>query len=254
MNLALVFSALLMGLAGSWHCAVMCGATSAAVQRSCARGQAGWAPWWGFQVGRLLGYAAAGAVVASSVAALSQLGQWSPALRPLWVLAHSAALGLGLWLMWTGQQPAWLARLGRSGQAGSATLAGGAWQTVQLVGVSQRGGPALRGAVRAAAGGAVWFAWPCGLLQSALMLAALADGPGAGAGVMAGFALGSAAGLGGLQVWLLRTRLRRSGAMQGDAAPQTTQWLMRAAGIALAAGSAWALAHGVWQTLRLDCF
>ena len=45
--------------------------------------------------------AVAGGLVASSVAVLAQLGQWSPALRPLWTLAHLAALVLGLWLLAT---------------------------------------------------------------------------------------------------------------------------------------------------------
>jgi hypothetical protein len=72
---------------------------------------------WAFRLGRLspgagAGYAAAGAV-ASSVSALGELGQLSPALRPLWGLAHMAALALGIWLLLTGRQPAWLDRLGR---------------------------------------------------------------------------------------------------------------------------------------------
>ncbi|HSI57651.1 MAG TPA: sulfite exporter TauE/SafE family protein, partial [Ideonella sp.] len=100
MTWALTLSALLMGLAGSWHCAVMCGATSAAVQRACSRGGRSAPAWWGFQLGRLLGYALAGAAVAASVAVLAQIGQWSPVLRPIWALAHAAALSLGLWLLW----------------------------------------------------------------------------------------------------------------------------------------------------------
>ena len=93
MNLTLVITALLMGLAGTVHCVAMCGATSAAAVRTCAaaRPRIGWPA---FHLGRLAGYALAGAVAASSVAGLAQLGQWSPALRPLWTLAHLAAMAL----------------------------------------------------------------------------------------------------------------------------------------------------------------
>ena len=48
---------------------------------------------------------------------------------------------------------------------------------------------------RSAGLGLAWVAWPCGLLQSALRVAALANTPASGALVMAGFAGASAAGL-----------------------------------------------------------
>ena len=54
---SLAFSALLMGLAGGPHCAAMCGAACATIARN-ARGPRGMAS---FQMGRLLGYSAAGA-------------------------------------------------------------------------------------------------------------------------------------------------------------------------------------------------
>ena len=91
MDLTLVFSALMLGLAGVPHCAAMCGAPCAAVA---PRGQGGAQAL--FHVARVAGYALAGAVMASSVGALAALGQLSPALRPLWTLVHAAGLGLGL--------------------------------------------------------------------------------------------------------------------------------------------------------------
>lgn len=224
MTLTLIFSALLMGLAGSVHCIAMCGAASAAAVRACSRHHlmAGWA---GFHLGRLLGYAAAGAVAAASVDLLSRLGAWSPALRPLWVMAHMAALALGLWLLWTGRQPAWLDRLGRESSAHSGTVAPG-WQRVH-------------GPVRAGAIGSVWFLWPCGLLQSALLVAALANGPAGGAAVMAVFALASGAALGvGPALWL-RWMASRPAAVQG----RVVVGVVRLSGAALAAASVWALAH-----------
>ena len=79
---------------------------------------------------------------------------------------------------------------------------------------------------------------PCGLLQSALIVAALASGPVQGASVMAVFALGSA-----LSLWLvprLWLRLQRG----GNAAPRSTL-AVRLAGALLLVASAFALSHGL---------
>ena len=108
MNFALLFTALLLGLAGSVHCVAMCGAPSAAAIRAC-RGAPREA-WSAFHLARLAGYAAAGAVAAASVGAVAQWSSWSPALRPVWTLLHVAALALGLWLLIRGRQPEWLER------------------------------------------------------------------------------------------------------------------------------------------------
>ncbi len=229
----MLLSALLMGLTGSVHCVAMCGGTSAAVVGACAGGRPQ-TTLLGFHLGRLVGYATAGAVAASSVMVLAQLGSWSPALRPLWTLAHMAGLLLGLYLLWHGQQPAWMERWGRGGARSSEVLPGG-WQRVN-------------GPVRATAVGSLWFAWPCGLLQSALLVAALANGPAGGAAVMAVFALSSSAALiVGPAVWL-----RWSG--QGAVAQQ--RWLkglVRASGAALAGASIFALGHGIWMQVLAYC-
>lgn len=229
MNFTLIFSALLMGLAGSVHCVAMCGTASTAAVRACGRSRPLLAAW-AFHLGRVLGYAAAGAVVASSVSLLARLGQWSPALRPLWVLAHMAALGLGLWLLWKGRQPEWLESLGRTDRHVGVQDANG-WQR-------------MRGPVGAAAIGSVWFAWPCGLLQSALMVAALANGPWAGASVMAAFAVASSFALaGGSALWM---RWRGGGG-------RATVLIIRLSGAALAGASAWALGHDVWMRVAAYC-
>ena len=113
MDLALAFSALLIGLAGSPHCVAMCGAACTAIAGRCGR-QRPQPALLGLHAGRLLSYAAGGAVVAGGVGALAALAAWSPSLRPLWTLVHVAALGLGVWLLWTGRQPAFLENLGRA--------------------------------------------------------------------------------------------------------------------------------------------
>lgn len=231
MDLALIFSAALMGLAGAPHCLAMCGGTSAGVIQSCSRGNPNQATL-GFHLGRLVGYAAGGAVAASSVMLLRTLGEASPVIRPLWTLLHLAVFGFGLWLLWTGRQPQWMQGKGR---ALPPELAAQGWQRVQ--------GPA-----RAAGAGALWVAWPCGLLQSALVVATLANSATSGAMVMAAFAITSSLGLvAGPALWL-----RISG--RSGASLVTGSWAVRLAGAGLAAASGWALTHGLWERVAAICF
>jgi uncharacterized protein len=226
MELALVFSALMLGLAGAPHCTAMCGAACAAATRG------GRPAVWPFHLSRVAGYAAAGALAAAGVGALSVLGQLSPALRPLWTLAHAAALALGLWLLWHGRQPAWLQRLGRAPRLAVPDAQG--WQRMQVP-------------LHASAAGAAWVAWPCGLLQSALVVAALANTAVGGAVVMAVFAIATSAGLAAAP-WLWQ----RLGTAGGSAAGVVLA--TRAAGALLAAASAWALGRDVVPQVIAYCF
>lgn len=233
MDAALITGAALLGLAGTPHCAAMCGAPCAAV---CGKDRA--ADAVAFQLARVAGYAAAGAVAAASVGALAAVSQLSPALRPLWVLLHAALLALGLWLLWRGRQPAWMGQVGRVPvQVPQAAGAGSGWAPV--------GGP-RRSTWRAAAAGALWAAWPCGLLQSALLMASLTGGAAAGAAAMAAFAVASSGGL-LLAPWAWRW-LARSGR-----GPRVEKALVRAAGAMLAVGSAFALGMGVWHQVAAFC-
>lgn len=229
MDAALIASAALLGLAGTPHCAAMCGAPCAAVVGS---GQP--ASLMAFHGARVAGYALGGAVAAASVGALQQLSALSPALRPLWALLHVAALALGLWLLVTARQPEWLGRFGRAPQA--AATAGGALP-VQ--------GP-QRGILRAALGGGLWVAWPCGLLQSALLVASMANTAAAGAVAMAAFALASSAGLLAAP-WAWRRLLA------GEGGRARERLLVRAAGLMLVAASGWTLGHGIWHQVLAYC-
>lgn len=245
MDLALLFSALALALAGVPHCTAMCAAPCAAVTGGGWQGAPGWrARQLSFHLARVAGYALAGAVAASSVGALAALAQWSPLMRPLWTLLHAAALVLGLWLLWHGRQPVWLESLGR-GRAHGSLVANGA--SVSASASTPDGWQRLRGPARAGLAGSLWVAWPCGLLQSALLLAALAQGAVGGALVMAGFALVSAAGL------LLGPALWRwlGG---GAVAARFEVWGLRLAGAALVAASGWALTHGLWAQVAAFCF
>ena len=230
MDKALLLSAVLMGLAGTPHCLAMCGAACTA-----AAGGGSVRHLLCFHVGRLLAYSAAGAVAAASVGSLAALGQAVSALRPLWTLVHMAALALGLYLLWQGRQPAWMERLGRTRAQTVPHRAGERWQ-------------AIKRPARSAGLGLAWVAWPCGLLQSALLVASLANTAWAGGLVMAGFATASAAGLVlGPTLWWRLTGGRAGVAALSGATP------VRWAGAALAAASAWALGHGLWMRVAAWC-
>ena len=84
--------------------------------------------------------------------------------------------------------------------------------------------------------GTVWALLPCGLLYSALLVAALSAHALDGALVMGLFALGtSVTMMAGPWLWL---RLRGQGA---------GQWGVRLAGLALAASSGWAVWMGLFH-------
>ncbi len=214
MQTSLAVTALFMGLAGGPHCIAMCGAACAGIGQ--AAGASKNQAMWSFQAGRVLGYSALGGVAAASMQGLGWLTVQSAALRPVWTLFHVATFVLGMLLLWKAQQPVWLEQAGRKIWSGARSLAAG----------RGRGAPLVIGAL--------WTFLPCGLLYSALLVAALTGSALEGAAVMALFALGTSVSMmAGPWLWL---RLRGSGA--GD-------WGIRLAGLALAASSCWAL----WRAL-----
>ncbi len=224
---ALIAGAGMLGLAGAAHCAAMCAAPCAAV---CTRGQANAVTAWAFHLARVVGYSVVGAVVGAGVSALTAWGgALGRGLQPLWLLLHLAVFWCGLWLLFRGRQPEWLERLGRHAVPEHRT-------TIAMP-VSRRtpSGPHAT----AAAAGLAWVAWPCGLLQAALLMAALADGAVGGAAVMAVFAVASSPGLVAAP-WIWR-RLRGVGA--GNPAGPSIAWALRGSGAMLAAASLWALGH-----------
>ena len=214
MQSSLAMTALMMGVLGGPHCVAMCGAACAGLGQAAGerRNQALWA----FQIGRLAGYSLLGAVAAASVQALGWLTTQSSAIRPVWTLLHLAALALGLLLMLQARQPVWLDDAARR-----------LWARVRAF--NTRWGRAAPWMV-----GGLWALMPCGLLYSAVMVAALTSQPLEGAATMALFALGSS-----LSLWAGPWLFLRMQSL-GDGA-----WGMRVAGLALAAASAWALWMGL---------
>ena len=182
---SLVLSAALMGLAGGPHCLVMCGAACAGITSAAPGSRA----MWGFQIGRLWGYSSLGALAAASMQGLGWLTLQSAAFRPLWSFFHVLLMLLGLWLVWRAEPPVWLGAWTR-----------GIWRRIKPVGQRHAARAHLAAPLVL---GFVWALLPCGLLYSAVMLAALSDGVWQGALVMAAFAMGGAGAL-SLLPWVLR--------------------------------------------------
>ena len=214
MQTTLAATALLMGLAGGPHCVAMCGAACAGIGRSGTGVNT--KSMWIFQAGRLVGYSVLGGLSAVSMEGLGWLSVQSAALKPVWTMVHVAAALLGLMLLWRARQPAWLE-----------TGARAVWHKVRpLAGRSPHRAPL--------AIGVVWSLLPCGLLYSALLVAALTGRAADGMAVMALFAFGSSLSLmAGPWLWL---RLRGEG---------SGRWAVRLAGLALFATSVLAL----WMAL-----
>ena len=240
-----------MGLAGGPHCLAMCGAACVALNKRCGGEQPRQAAM-AWQLGRLLAYSLAGAAVASSVALMAQWGRELAWLKPWWVMLHVGAFALGLWMAWQGRAPNWMASTLRPAALAEPTMpaARAAASALLPTLASPTGHPATRAPrpakvmwMKAAGAGTAWVALPCGLLHSALVVAALGSSAWEGAAVMASFAIGS-----GISLWIgpaLWTWLaERAGHRAGLGRLGPTQ-AVRLAGVMLAIGSGWAVGHQV---------
>ena len=214
MQTSLAITALIMGLAGGPHCVARCGAACAGIGHAAGVQQN--RALLSFQLGRWLGYSLMGGLAAFSVQALGWLTVESVALRPVWSMLHVAAMVLGLLLIWQAKQPVWLDQSAQN-----------LWAKIRKLNLNM-------GKVAPVGVGVLWAFMPCGLLYSALMVAALTGNALEGALTMACFALGSGLSL-GLAPWLLL--MLKS---LGDGA-----WGIRLAGLALAITSGWALWMGL---------
>lgn len=224
------WTALIMGLAGGGHCVAMCSAPCGAVTGAgrgikpasgseqpvvwqAHRTRRTWVRPLTFHLGRLAGYASMGALAAWAMESLAWVSQQSMALRPVWTLMHVAVLGWGLMMMVQSRQPAWVEQAGRA-----------VWSRV---------GPWVGSPGGAATAGALWALMPCGLLYSALLVAALSGGSAQGALTMTFFALGSGVWLaGGPLAWKWAQRHLR--ALRGE-------WGTRISGGLLCGVAVWAL-------------
>ena len=213
-----------MGLVGGPHCLVMCAAPCSVVvggraanaeQVISVRGLQSrqWMRTALFHLGRILGYALLGGIAAVAMESLAWVTSQTTALQKLWTLMHVAVMAWGLAMVVQARQPAWLERAGRS-----------VWSKVQ---------PWVRAPGGNLAAGFAWALMPCGLLYSAVLVAALSGGAWQGALSMAAFAAGGA-------VWLLAGPwLWQLGQSRVNAL--RAQWGTRIAGLMLIGVASWAL-------------
>jgi sulfite exporter TauE/SafE len=238
---SLLLSAFLMGLAGGPHCLAMCGSACMGMTRW--PGQSAMRHLVLFQTGRLIGYASLGAVAAVSMNAVGWLASETPVLRPVWRMMHVAAVLWGLWLIWHAEQPLWLSR-----------TANAIWKVV-----SRHAGRPDSHSLSTLWLGMAWALLPCGLLYSALLVAAFTPGPLQGALVMAAFALG-----GGLALTVLPWLWSHfnNGSLHGGQVAihwNTTpiknpaHWGTRISGLLLAVTAGWGLWTGLTHTASPWC-
>lgn len=173
---AMIFPALLMGLLGSAHCAVMCGGV---VTAACRRPKAS----LGFNLGRIATYSLLGAA-AGAFGAMSTT--FAVALRPI---AAISLLALGLHL------------------AGITNL----FTKVEKLGVPlwKRLAPLTRRPLHIVLLGAIWGFVPCGLVYTAITLAASSTSALGGALTMLAFGLGTLpvmTAIATLARWVMRFR------------------------------------------------
>lgn len=205
-----LLGALLVGLAGSAHCIGMCGGVSAALAMAIPADKQ---HFWGrlayllnYNLGRILSYVIAGALVGGLLATTSELGAGKHAIAGLRLIAALLMIALGLYLA-------------------------GWWQGILLL---ERMGARLWPHIKPLAGkflpftsplqalpfGMVWGWLPCGLVYSMLTWSAAASSASGGALIMLAFGLGTMPtlfALGGLadrlRYWLTLRSLRLGGAL-----------------------------------------
>lgn len=213
-----------MGLVGGPHCLVMCAAPCSVVTAAKPVGggqpvavhglqKRQWLRTSLFHLGRIAAYALLGGIAAVAMESLAWVTSQTTALQRLWMLMHVAVMAWGLAMVVQARQPAWLERAGRS-----------VWARVQPW-VTAPGG--------SLAAGFAWALMPCGLLYSAVLVAALSGGAWQGALSMAAFAVGGA-------LWLLAGPwLWQLG--QSHVNALRARWGTRVAGLMLIGVASWAL-------------
>ena len=210
MQTALIYSALVMGLAGGPHCVAMCGAACTSFTQSSDKPYA----IYFYHLGRVCGYALLGAIATFAIQSIAWLSSYSTILHPLWTFFHVLVFFWGVILLIYARQPIWIDQAGRR-----------IWQHVKKLSQINGGYFYI---------GMLWALMPCGLLYSAVIIASFYGNPLGGALSMAAFAAGSAISF-FFAPWLwlkLKTTL-------------VEPYGMRLAGLLLIVASTWA----IWMEL-----
>ncbi len=136
-----------MGLMGGPHGIAMCGAAFVAVRAQGPRQIVK------FHLGRILGYGILGGIAAYSVNNLAWFSNQTMSLHPIWTFFHGIIFVLGFVMLLYAKQPQWIDHMGKS-----------IWNKIQKISKTLRSSFLL---------GLLWSFMPCGLLYSALLVAAL---------------------------------------------------------------------------------
>lgn len=214
-----ILSMFLVGLLGGVHCVGMCGGIVTALSFATPNAKPSVAMLLGYNSGRLLSYALAGAIVGAVGASTLLLNHFLPVSRWLYLFANIMLILLGLYLAGLSRAVLLLENLGAS-----------VWARLQPL--MKRLMP-VRNVPQAVLVGMVWGWLPCGLVYSVLISALAAGSAEHGALLMLAFGLGTLPNL--LAMGLLAKRLQN----------WTRRLLVRRAAGLLVAG------FGVWGLVRL---
>ncbi len=196
-----IIAVLLIGLLGGVHCLGMCGSIVGVFTSQVPKDSARWPFHLGYSSGRIVSYAAAGALVGAIGQAGLLMRDAVPVQHLLFALSSLMLVALGLYLAGVWGMVRRLERMG-----------GGLWKRLQPY--TTRLLP-VNTVPRALGLGALWGWLPCGLVYSVL-LTSLASGSAAqGALIMLAFGLGTlpnllAIGLfwDGVKGWVQSPRVR----------------------------------------------
>jgi len=180
---------LLIGLLGGTHCIGMCGGIVGALAMG---SPARCSLLLAYNAGRILSYAAAGAIAGALGEASIALAGQLPLRSVLYLLANLMLIALGLYLLGVSSALAFTERIGQR-----------LWRHLQPL--TRRYLPA-RGPLQAFPLGLLWGWLPCGLVYSALATALSSGSAAQGAGLMLAFGVGTMPNL--LLAGLLAARLR----------------------------------------------
>jgi hypothetical protein len=180
---------LLVGLLGGTHCVGMCGGIVGALAMGAP---AHCSLLLAYNAGRILSYAAAGAIAGALGQASITLAGQLPLRSILYLLANLMLIALGLYLLGFSSALAFTERIGQK-----------LWRHLQPL--TRHYLPA-RGPLQAFPLGLLWGWLPCGLVYSALATALSSGSAAQGAGLMLAFGVGTLPNL--LLAGLLAARLR----------------------------------------------
>ena len=212
-------STFFMGMMGGPHCIAMCGAPCAVISTQGSR------QIWQFHLGRILGYGILGGVAAYSVNNLAWLSNQTMSIHPLWTFFHGIIFVWGFVMLLYAKQPQWIDRMGES-----------IWNVIQKLSKTLRNNFLL---------GMLWSFMPCGLLYSALLVAALTLNILNGTISMMFFALGTSISLIVSPIIWLKIK-------NGKLWLNETQG-MRIAGMLLMIAASWAIWMDLIHPMKLWC-